>query len=185
MGNSGHSIRETPGLIPNPEVKPDNVSYCTEVRESSGTMVRCYYPSSLHQTNCSSYLLTSARAFIRLFMDNLGFDARTGNYASGTIPRKHLFHPPISSEPLTSHHIFLAIVESSVVDRQRPDRTRKNRCYTSCFKQGLDLSIFAVRALGTARSLYIPRPNDGIYVHIDRVRFLRTGLFFSGILAGA
>ena len=42
LGNSGHSIRETPGLIPNPEVKPDNVPYGTEVRESSGTYPRCY-----------------------------------------------------------------------------------------------------------------------------------------------
>jgi hypothetical protein len=42
-GDSGHSCRETPGLIPNPAVKPANVSCCTEVRESSGSMVSCYH----------------------------------------------------------------------------------------------------------------------------------------------
>ena len=47
-GDSGHSFRETPGLIPNPAVKPEHVVYCTEVRESSGTIPSCYYLSFLH-----------------------------------------------------------------------------------------------------------------------------------------
>lgn len=58
-------------------------------------------------------------------MDNLGFDARTGNYASGTIPREHLFHPPISSEPLTSHHIFLAIVSRPLSTDNAPTEPGK------------------------------------------------------------
>ena len=47
-GDSGHSFRETPGLIPNPAVKPEHVVYCTEVRESSGTIPSCYHLSFLH-----------------------------------------------------------------------------------------------------------------------------------------
>ena len=44
-GDSGHSSWETPGLIPNPEVKPTHVACCTEVRESSGSMPSCYHLS--------------------------------------------------------------------------------------------------------------------------------------------
>ncbi len=47
-GDSGHSSWETPGLIPNPAVKPTHVVYCTEVRESSGTIPSCYHLSFLH-----------------------------------------------------------------------------------------------------------------------------------------
>ena len=47
-GGSGHSFRATPGLIPNPAVKPEHVVYCTEVRESSGTIPSCYHLSFLH-----------------------------------------------------------------------------------------------------------------------------------------
>ena len=39
--------RDKPGLIPNPEVKPANVSCCTEVRESPGTIPSCYHLSFL------------------------------------------------------------------------------------------------------------------------------------------
>ena len=46
-GDSGHSFRDTPGLIPNPEVKPEHVACCTEVRESPGTMLSCYLLSFL------------------------------------------------------------------------------------------------------------------------------------------
>ena len=42
-GDSGHSFRDTPGLIPNPEVKPEHVVCCTEVRESPGTIPSCYH----------------------------------------------------------------------------------------------------------------------------------------------
>jgi hypothetical protein len=41
--NSGHSGGDTPGPIPNPEVKPVNVWCGTEIREFSGTIMRCYY----------------------------------------------------------------------------------------------------------------------------------------------
>ena len=41
VGIGGHSPGETPGLIPNPEVKPRHVIPCTEVRESSGKESRC------------------------------------------------------------------------------------------------------------------------------------------------
>jgi hypothetical protein len=43
--NSGHSNGETPGPIPNPEVKPVHVTCGTEVREPSGNTTRCYYYS--------------------------------------------------------------------------------------------------------------------------------------------
>ena len=46
LGHSGHSGGETPGPIPNPAVKPVHVSCGTEVRESPGTTIRCYDPSS-------------------------------------------------------------------------------------------------------------------------------------------
>ena len=54
-GDSGHSSWETPGLIPNPEVKPTHVACCTEVRESPGSMPSCYHlpsflPSFLYTT---------------------------------------------------------------------------------------------------------------------------------------
>ena len=39
---SGHSGGETPVPIPNTEDKPVYVPCCTEVREPSGTMERCY-----------------------------------------------------------------------------------------------------------------------------------------------
>ena len=42
-GDSGHSSRETPGPIPNPAVKPTHVVCGTEVRESPGTIPRCYH----------------------------------------------------------------------------------------------------------------------------------------------
>ncbi len=46
-GDSGHSCRDTPGLIPNPAVKPAHVVCCTEVRESPGTIPSCYYFPSI------------------------------------------------------------------------------------------------------------------------------------------
>jgi hypothetical protein len=48
-GDSGHSSWDTPGLIPNPEVKPAHVVCCTEVRESSGTIPSCYHLPSFHE----------------------------------------------------------------------------------------------------------------------------------------
>ena len=48
FGDSGHSSWETPGLIPNPAVKPTHVACCTEVRESPGTMPSCYHLTSYY-----------------------------------------------------------------------------------------------------------------------------------------
>jgi hypothetical protein len=42
LGDSGHSSGETPGLFPNPEVKPTHVLPCTELRERLGKVIRCY-----------------------------------------------------------------------------------------------------------------------------------------------
>ena len=39
--NCGHSSRVTPGLIPNPEVKPAHVGCGTQIREFSGNIQRC------------------------------------------------------------------------------------------------------------------------------------------------
>ena len=62
-GDSGHSFRETPGLIPNPAVKPEHVVYCTEVRESSGTIPSCYhlsfYTVFLTKERSTSFTLSS------------------------------------------------------------------------------------------------------------------------------
>ena len=44
-GNAdGHSGRETPGLIPNPAVKPAGVPRGTEVREPTGSVESCQHP---------------------------------------------------------------------------------------------------------------------------------------------
>ena len=37
----GQSGGDTPGLFPNPEVKPTSAPHCTVVRESTGTADRC------------------------------------------------------------------------------------------------------------------------------------------------
>ena len=39
--SDGHSGGETPGPIPNPEVKPACVSVCTVLRKRTGTQKRC------------------------------------------------------------------------------------------------------------------------------------------------
>ena|GEM_PF-4504000 len=67
-GDSGHSCRETPGLIPNPAVKPTHVVCCTWVRESLGTIPSCYHLSFLHGIS-SHEILTNERMllFLSLF----------------------------------------------------------------------------------------------------------------------
>jgi hypothetical protein len=63
-GDSGHSFRETPGLIPNPAVKPRHVVYCTEVRESSGTIPSCYHLPSY--TVYCSYIHSRAQPIVNI-----------------------------------------------------------------------------------------------------------------------
>ena len=50
----GHSGGDTPGLIPNPAVKPTCVLRCTVVRESTGTAERCQPLSSLGSNSAGS-----------------------------------------------------------------------------------------------------------------------------------
>ena len=60
-GNSGHSRGETPGLIPNPEVKPSHVPGCTEVREPSGSPISCYYLPFIERYSSSLLILPNER----------------------------------------------------------------------------------------------------------------------------
>lgn len=56
VGFGGHSLGETPGPIPNPEVKPRHVACCTMVRESTGTT-----PSRQTPTNNIHKLLNNIK----------------------------------------------------------------------------------------------------------------------------
>jgi hypothetical protein len=66
----GHSGGVTPGLIPNPEVKPTSVLRCTVVRKSTGTADRCQPLSSL-VSRCAGVFL-----FYRDFLRWLGLQKR-------------------------------------------------------------------------------------------------------------
>ena len=68
----GHSDRAIPVPIPNTEDKPVHVPYCTEVRESSGTLDRCHtqlYSYFIQFYFLFNFIFYFFKRFIFLFLD--------------------------------------------------------------------------------------------------------------------